>query len=519
MGTPAVSYDRPIVQDRPGINLLRTLAPRAGAEMDLIKREATLGFRGDRLASALDSVTDAIVSFNSSMCIELFNRAAEEIFQCPRGEALGGSVERFLTDGLRPALKACLTELDHSTEERPILRAPGGLLALDARGRAFSIDATISCAKNTGGNLYTLALHKYDGFAGTEQKSRELNPRNGYPREQINATHQFEEIVGRSPALRAVLDQVNLVATTDSTVLLLGETGTGKELIARAIHSRSARRNHPLIKVDCAALPAGLVDSRLFGHEKGAFTGAIKQRIGRFELANSGSVLLDEIGDTSANTQAKLLRVLQEHEVERLGGHSAVKVDVRVIAATNRDLHQEVTRGTFREDLYYRLNVFPLRVPALRERPEDIPLLVQHFLARYASKLGRQIPLVPSHIMCRFLEHSWPGNVRELENVIERAVIMSNGPELRLAAESLFPSMPVVPVQNGGSSSSAKTSAVSENAEPTALVEIERNHILNILRRTGWRIEGSAGAAHALNLKPSTLRSLMKKFGINRSGG
>ena len=263
----------------------------------------------------------------------------------------------------------------------------------------------------------------------------------------------------------------------------------------------------------------GFVDSRLFGHEKGAFTGAIKQRIGRFELANSGSILLDEVGDMSADAQAKLLRVLQEHEVERLGGDSAVKVDVRVIAATNRDLQQSVARGTFREDLYYRLNVFPLRAPALRERQEDIPLLVHHFLARYASKLGRQIAHVPSQIMDRLLEYSWPGNVRELENVIQRAVIVSNGPDLRLAVESLSPSVAVAPAQNGRLRSAEHPSASSENAEPTALDEIERNHILNILRRTAWRIEGRAGAAHALNLKPSTLRSLMKKFGINRSSG
>jgi transcriptional regulator with GAF, ATPase, and Fis domain len=487
--------------------------------MDLVKRDATPRLRGERLAQVLDSVMVAIVSFNSSMCIELFNREAEEIFQCPRGEALGGSIRRFLTDGLREALDACLAKLDHSTEERLILRAPDGLLAMDVFGRAFWIDATISSAKTVGGNLYTLALRKCDGSARAEKTLRELDVHNDYLQEEINATHNIDEIVGRSPALRAVLDQVNLVAATDSTVLLLGETGTGKELIARAIHSRSLRKNRPLIKVDCAALPAGLVDSRLFGHEKGAFTGAIKQRIGRFELADSGSILLDEIGDMPADTQAKLLRVLQEREVERLGGHSAVKVDVRVIAATNRDLEQMVARGTFREDLYYRLNVFPLRVPALRERPEDIPLLVHHFLTCYASKLGRQFAHVPSQIMCRFLEYSWPGNVRELENVIQRAVIVSNGPDLRLATESLSPSIPIVPIQNGWSRSSEHPSAISENAEPTALVEIEHNHILNILRRTGWRIEGLAGAAHALNLKPSTLRSRMKKFGINRSGG
>jgi len=337
--------------------------------------------------------------------------------------------------------------------------------------------------------------------------------------EGIKAANNFEEIVGRSPDLNGLPYQVKVVAPTDSTVLIVGETGTGKELIARAIHSCSSRWNSPLVEVNCAALPDGFVDSRLFGHEKGAFTGAMGRRMGRFELANGGSVFLDEIGEMSAEVQVKLLRVLQEHDIERLGGHSPIKVDVRVIAATNRDLQRAVARGTFREDLYYRLNVFPLRVPPLRERMEDIPLLVRYFLQRYTTRIGREIVRVPDDVMCRLTEYSWPGNVRELENVIERAVIVSKGAELRLPAESLTPPAPCVAATDGSATFLKRPLRIYDNAqtEPMTLEQIERNHIIFVLDRTGWRIEGGNGAALILNLKPSTLRSRMKKLGISRT--
>lgn len=352
-----------------------------------------------------------------------------------------------------------------------------------------------------------------------EAKIADLSFQNEYLSVEINPAHDFPKLVGQSPALHAVLDQIRLVGPTDSTVLILGETGTGKELIASAIHSRSLRKDRPLIKVNCAALPDGFVDSRLFGHEKGAFTGALQRRIGRFELADGGSIFLDEIGDMSEDTQAKLLRVLQEHEVERLGGRSSTKVDVRVIAATNRDLQERVSHGLFREDLYYRLNVFPLHVPPLRERVEDIPLLVRHFVTRYASKLGRQIAQIPDEVMRRLTEYSWPGNVRELENVIERSTIVSLGPALRLVPDFLPPSVPFASMNNLRQASLTNSSVISDNtkSEPMTLDEIERSHILAVLARTGWRIQGLSGAARLLNLKPSTLRSRMKKLSISRN--
>jgi transcriptional regulator with GAF, ATPase, and Fis domain len=321
-------------------------------------------------------------------------------------------------------------------------------------------------------------------------------------------------MVGQSQALAEVIEKVKLVASTDSSVLILGETGTGKELVARAVHSNSERRNRPLVKVNCAALPAGLIESELFGHEKGAFTGATDRRIGRFELAHGGTIFLDEIGEMPPDLQVKLLRVLQEHEFERVGGSNLIKVDVRVIAATNRDLLRSVSEGMFRQDLYYRLNVFPVQLPPLRDRREDIPPLVHYFVRRFSLKIGRKITRIQRETMERLVSYAWPGNVRELENVIERSVILSRGSELEVGP-GVFPETAAV----------AHTQAAApahEDKNPSAapaqsIDQVERNHILEVLMRTNWRIEGSEGAAALLNLNPSTLRSRMKKLGVQRS--
>jgi formate hydrogenlyase transcriptional activator len=317
-----------------------------------------------------------------------------------------------------------------------------------------------------------------------------------YLQEEINAAHNFEEIVGQSPALMSVLEDVRRVAPTDASILITGETGTGKELIARAIHSASNRKDKPLIKVNCAALPTGLVESELFGHERGAFSGAIARRIGRFELAHGGTIFLDEIGEIPPEVQVKLLRVLQEREFERVGGNTSIKSDVRVIAATNRDLLKCVREGTFREDLYYRLNVFPLHLPALRERAGDIPLLAQFLVTKFAARIGRRIESISRESMERLQNYSWPGNVRELENVLERAVIVSTGTTLQVGP--LLDSKAPATVATG-------------------LEEIERNHVLGVLRQTNWVIEGVHGAAKILQIHPNTLRSRLKKLGISRS--
>ncbi len=330
-----------------------------------------------------------------------------------------------------------------------------------------------------------------------------LETENVYLQEQIETEHGFEEIVGRSPALRRVLTQVEQVAPGDTTVLITGETGTGKELLARAIHKLSPRRDRALITVNCGAISPGLVESELFGHEKGAFTGAVSRRIGRFEVADGGTLFLDEIGDLPLDSQVKILRVLQEGEIERVGGLRPIKVDVRVIAATHRDLELLVHEGPFRADLFYRLNVFPIRNPALRERPDDIGELVRYFVLKYAAKLGKRIEAVPRGVLDRLAGYSWPGNIRELANVIERAVILSRGSALEL--EGLLPTDVAPPA------------ARPARSAPT-LEELERRHIVEVLEQTGWRVSGPRGAAVLLGLKPTTLEARMKKLGLRRPG-
>jgi len=343
-----------------------------------------------------------------------------------------------------------------------------------------------------------MAIDNMLAYEEIAQLKAQLEEENLYLQEEIKAEHNFGNIVGQSPAIGRALKAVETVAPTDATVLLLGETGTGKELIARALHDFSPRKDRALVRVNCAALPAGLIESELFGHEKGAFTGALARKIGRFELADGGTIFLDEIGDLPPDLQAKLLRVLQEGEFERVGSTSTLKVDARVIAATHRDLEKASQDGTFRPDLYYRLSVFPISIPPLRERKEDIPLLVKHFVMKYNGKIGKRVETIPEKTMNALLDYSWPGNVRELENVIERAVIISTGSQLALG-ESL-----------------PKASVTQTGARMPRLEELDRDHIIKALELTAWRVSGERGAAKLLGLKPTTLDARMKKLGIRR---
>ena len=331
-----------------------------------------------------------------------------------------------------------------------------------------------------------------------QELKKHLQAGHAYLFQETNRTYNFGEVIGQSRCLEDVFYRVEAVAPQDSTVLLLGETGTGKGLVARAIHSRSLRKHRPLVTVNCTALPGNLIESELFGREKGAFTGASSQQLGRFELADKGTILLDEIGDLPFELQAKLLHVIQEGEFSRLGSAKTVKVDVRIIAATNRDLYEEIRLGRFREDLFYRLNIFPITVPPLRERKEDIPLLVDYFIDKFNRKLGKNIRVVTNGTMAGLMAHSWPGNVRELESVIERAVIVSRGTTLQVLDHFEAPSL------------------AGPQDEGKPLVDLERDYIDQVLRRTNWRIEGSKGAARILGLNPSTLRGRMRKEGIHR---
>jgi len=347
-------------------------------------------------------------------------------------------------------------------------------------------------------NQIAIAVENALAFREIDDLKKKLAEEKLYLEDEIRTEYNFEEIIGESAALKRILKQVETVAPTDSTALIQGETGTGKELIARAIHNLSKRRERTFVKMNCAAIPTGLLESELFGHERGAFTGAIAQKVGRFELAHQGTLFLDEVGDIPLELQSKLLRVLQEQEFERLGSNRTIRVDVRLVAATNRDLARMVADKQFRSDLYYRFNVFPIVSPPLRDRPEDIPVLIRYFAQKHARRMNKRIETIPAEAMATLSKYHWPGNIRELENLIERSVILSHGPDLHVPLGEL--KAPATAAPNGG-----------------ATLEVaEREHILRVLRETDWVIGGPSGAAARLGMKRTTLQSKMRKLGIAR---
>src|SRR5262245_37788193 len=398
-------------------------------------------------------------------------------------------VERIVAAGVKSVCSAPLLSRD---------RALGVLNVASTRPNAFSPEDVELLAQVA--QQIAIAVENGLAYRQIAELKEKLNTERLYLEDEIRTERNFEEIIGHSSALKQVLKQVEIVAPTDSTVLIQGETGTGKELIARAIHNLSGRRGRTFVKLNCAAIPTGLLESELFGHEKGAFTGAISQKVGRFELAQGGTLFLDEVGDIPLELQSKFLRVLQEQEFERLGSTRTIRVDIRLVAATNRDLAAMVAEHQFRSDLYYRLNVFPIVSPPLRERQEDIAPLVRHFIQRFARRMGRRIETIPTAVMDALVRYSWPGNIREMQNVLERAVILSAGPELRRNRDDLRAAAP----------------AEVHPAPALSLADAEREHILNILRATGWVLGGPKGAAARLGMKRSTLQWKMKKLGISR---
>ncbi|MCL4811841.1 MAG: sigma 54-interacting transcriptional regulator [Vicinamibacteraceae bacterium] len=389
----------------------------------------------------------------------------------------------------------------HSACSVPLATAQGVLGTLDMAAcapDAFS-PAQFGLITRVAGQI-AIAVQNAVSYERIEQLNAQLGREKLYLEDEIWSEHRFEDIIGRSPALRRVLREVETVAPTESTVLITGETGSGKELVARAIHRLSERADQTFVRLNCAAIPTGLLESELFGHEKGAFTGAISQRIGRFELAHRGTVFLDEIGEIPLELQPKLLRVLQEREFERLGSARTLRTDARLIAATNRDLGALVAEQQFREDLYYRLNVFPIEVPPLRERREDIPMLVRHFAQQFARRMKKSIETIPADAMDALVAYDWPGNIRELQNLVERAVILSSGPTLDVPAIASMPrGRTTLPVESGES-----------------LEAMERRHVLAALEGANWVIGGPNGAAQRLGLKRSTLQFRMRKLGITR---
>jgi PAS domain S-box-containing protein len=459
----------------------------------------------ERLSRIIDSAIDAIISIDADLNITLFNAAAEDIFQCAAGDATCSTLGPFLTDPfealVRRHIDAHRTESDDETApgtDGGYLSAPDGLAARRADGETFPVEATLCPVELPDEDQYLLILRDLDELRAAEEEVDQLQSEKSYLEEEIKTEHNFDEIVGTSPPMQTVFDAIEQVADTDATVLVTGETGTGKELVARALHDRSTRADEVFVKVNCAALSSDLIESELFGHERGAFTGATEQREGRFELADGGTLLLDEIGELPLDTQAKLLRVLQHQEFERVGGSETITVDTRILAATNRDLEAEVDAGRFRSDLFYRLNIFPIELPPLRERKSDIPLLAEHFCNLFCQRSNTTVTSISDDAMAALQAYDWPGNVRELGNIIERAVILTRDDEVR--AEHL--------------SIADEASSGRPDGFPT-LAEAQRQHIERALEKTDGVVGGEDGAAHLLDMKRTTLLSRMDRLGID----
>jgi formate hydrogenlyase transcriptional activator len=464
---------------------------------DRKKAEEALQQSEQRLRSLFEFSPDAIVVADRNGRIADANAQLEKLFGYKRSELVGQLIEVLIPERFRAAHPKHRS--DYNTHPR--VRSMGAGLELYGRrkdGSEFPVDIMLGPMEGAEGALVLSVIRDLSQKKKDEEALRLSQQQKLYLEEELQIGHHFDEIVGESFALKRVLKQVEDVASTDATVLILGETGTGKELIARAIHQLSPRRDHAFVKLNCSAIPSGLLESELFGHEKGAFTGAIAQKIGRLELAHQGTFFLDEVGDLPPELQPKILRALQEKEFERVGGTRTIPVNVRLVAATNRDLAKMVAAGQFRSDLYYRLKVFPVTLPPLRERREDIPLLVRYFLSSHAKRMGKRIETIPPETMQALVNWRWPGNIRELENFMERSVILSSGSTLRSPLAELQ-----APAEPSGSTD-------------TNLESAERDHILRVLRESQGMIGGEGGAADRLGLKRTTLNSKIKKLGIRR---
>ena len=510
LGHLAVLDTRPMPEEPRALALFQIFAARAAAELRRLRAEKQVREREEKLGRLVNSAMDAIIELNRNLNVTRVNAAAEKVFGCCSQEIVGQLFTRFLSSDSRERLANLIIELDLRPEGERYTWIPGGLSAQSASGEAFPAEATLSRFDMGREPFYTLILRNVNARLQAQQKIRSLTVETEYLREEIKELQSFDEIVGQSEPLTRVLRDIEEVADTDANVLILGETGTGKELIARAIHRNSRRREKPLIKVNCAAMPGTLIESELFGHEQGAFTGATKKREGRFALADGGTIFLDEIGELPVELQVKLLRVLQEGEFEPVGSSRTQKVDVRVIAATNRDLKQATREGKFREDLYYRLNVFPIELPPLRERGDDIGLLAENFVRRFAQRMGRAIESLSEDCNRRLKSYGWPGNVRELQNVIERAVITSRDGRLNLD-RALPESGRIAATEAVSSEKTAQRVRTAKELEA-----LERTNLIVALETTSWRVAGENGAAQLLGMKPTTLSSRMKALGIER---
>lgn len=474
------------------ISINTDITDRKRAQEALVESE-------ERFRRLSNAAFEGIVLTDRGVVLDVNNRIAEMLRYSP-DEIIGRKVMEFVAP---ESIDLVMEKIRSGSEE------PYEHYALRKDGTTFPVEIRAGSAPQEGRTIRVTAIWDLTESKRAEKELQEalnqvkelknrLQAENIYLQEELKLEHNFDEIIGKSKKLKDVLRQIEQVASSNATILILGETGTGKELVARAIHGISERKDRPLVKVNCAALPANLIESELFGYEKGAFTGAVSRRLGRFELADGGTIFLDEIGDLPLELQVKLLRVIQEGELERLGGMKTIKVDVRVIAATNRDLEKAVKKGKFRNDLYHRLNVFPIVIPPLRDRKEDIPLLVNHFVIKYGRKSGKKIGKIPKRVMDALTAYDWPGNVRDLENIIERSVLISEGSQLAFGDWL------------------SKSTATPESGKISTLMEIEKEHIIRALRTTGWRVSGEKGAARILGMNPKTLESRIRKLKIQR---
>ncbi len=515
LGHLAVIDQRPLPADPRALAVFDVFAGRAGAELRRLRRERDLRARERKLAGLVESALDAIVELDHDLRVTGANPAAEAVFGRPAGALAGLRLGELLSPAAGGRLAYLAAELARQPDDRQSAWIPDGLVGRRATGAAFPAEGTLSRFTVGDAAFYTLILRDTDQREAAEARIRALTDEAAALRAELDGRRGFEEVLGESPALAAVLADVARVAPLDTTVLITGETGTGKELVARAIHRRSARAGAALVAVNCAAIPSGLQESELFGHEKGAFTGATQRRAGRFQQAHGGTLFLDEVGELPLDLQAKLLRALQEGEVTPVGATRTERVDVRVIAATHRDLAALVAAGTFREDLRYRLDVFPLRVPPLRDRGDDVALLA----AAFARDLARQRGLPPPRLTAadreRLRRYDWPGNVRELRNVVERALITS--PDGRTL--DLDRALPEVAPRQGaapGPAPGVPRPAPGEVLTDAALRALERDNLLRALEVAGGKVSGPGGAAALLGLKPNTLASRLKALGIAR---
>ncbi|HAB17955.1 MAG TPA: Fis family transcriptional regulator [Verrucomicrobiales bacterium] len=511
MGHLAVLDSKPLPAEPRLISLFEIFAARAAAEQRRLKSEHQVRTREEQVSALLESAMDAIIVLDAASAIVRVNPAAERVFGCTSEDLVGENFHDFLTAESATKFETFVNDLDLQQSGRGQLWIPQRFTAQRWDKSTFPAEATLSRFTNRGQVFRTVILRNVDERLAAERRIELLTAEAEYLRESARDSTGMGEMLGGSPAMKELFESLQRVATSDATVLVSGETGTGKELIARSLHDASERRDKPLVRVNCAAIPGTLMESEFFGHERGAFTGATTKREGRFALADGGTIFLDEVGELPLDLQAKLLRVLQEGEFEPLGSARTRRVNVRVVAATNRDLGAMVAEGKFREDLFYRLNVFPLRVPPLRERGADIALLARAFVERFARRMGRRLePLSPDENR-RLQDYSWPGNVRELQNVIERAIILTVGSRLDLQRAMPESASPVPTPLPEGSPSDGRILTAKE------LEALERGNIERALAASAGKISGNGGAAQRLGLAASTLSSRMKALGIQRT--